>query len=219
MKVVIVDDSSEDRKQACQYIGKYFDDVMTLDPQDITFKFYHDYDLYFLDLEMQPSGQEIARKIKQVHPQAIFIFMTHHQSYIFKTQIFNPFYFIRKTHFEEDLQIAMNMFDIENGHFLTILSHKQKVIINMNDIHYIEVYGGKITIHTQERSISYWGTFKELLPKLPERKFMRIHKSYIINKNHIQGMRRTELIMMGKYLPVSRKYIKEVRDYFNRIVS
>lgn len=219
MKVVIVDDSKKEAKQAAQYINQYFEDVMILKPKEITSKFYQNYDVYFLDLEMKPSGQDIARELKRVHPQAIFMFMTHHQSYIFNTQVYNPFYLIRKSHFEDDLKIAMDMFKAETAHFLTVISQKQKIMVDMNDIHYIEVYGGKITIHMEEKDISYWGTFKELMKELPSEKFMRIHQSYIINKDHIQGMYRTQLIMMGQYIPISRKCIKEVREYFNRIVS
>ena len=215
MEVVIVDDSREEREKISQAIGTYFKNIITLDPQDITSKFYTDYDIYFLDIEMEPCGQDIAKRINELHPQAILIFMTHHPFYIFETQIYNPFYFIRKSHFEEDLQIAMEMLNHDQKRFLTISTHQQKTFIEMKSILYIEIYRGMITIHTQEKEISYWGTFKELMKQLSSQ-FLRIHQSYIINIDHVENLSNHEVIIHQKSLPVSRKYHKEVKDVLGR---
>ena len=40
--------------------------------------------------------------------------------------------------------------------------------------------------------------------KLPEKQFVRIHKSYIVNQNKILSYNSKEVDLMGKKLPLSR---------------
>lgn len=216
MKVVIVDDSLEDRNKAYSYVSQYFDDIMLLEPHELKEKFYTGYDLYFLDIEMTLSGKDIAKKINKVHPQAIFIFMTHHDHYIFDTQILNPFYFIRKSHFEDDLKIAMEMLKETIHDYLSISFKKEEIMIKLSDIQYIEIYRGKITFHTIEKDIYYWGTLHELQKSLPSEFFIRIHHSYIINKNYIKGINKNEIMINQYKLPISRKYQKTVQESLKR---
>lgn len=216
MKVAIVDDSIEDRDKIYHHVSQYFDDIIMLDPLKLKEKFYTDYDLYFLDIEMTPSGKDIAKKINIVHPQAIFIFMTHHNHYIFETQILNPFYFIRKSHFEDDLKIAMEMFKEVIHDYLSISFNREETIIKLSDIQYIDIYHGKITFHTIEKDIHYWGTLNELQKELPSEFFIRIHHSYIINKNYITSIHGHEIVVAKQTLPISRKYKKSVNEALKR---
>lgn len=122
MQSVIVDNHQEDIMTLYQFIKDELQNIDIYQPQDITERFYQDYDIYFLDIEMQPSGIEIVKTLNQVHPQAIIIFITHHDSYIFQTQIYNPFYFIRKTHLQEDLSIALSLLKKQINQYLTFHS-------------------------------------------------------------------------------------------------
>lgn len=216
MKIVIVDDNCNDRKKTYTYLSAYFHDIMMLDPHDIKEKFYTDYDLYFLDIEMTPSGIEIAKKINQVHPQAIFIFMTNHNSYIFDTQILNPFYFVRKSHFENDLKIALDMLQDTISHYLTVTFNREEIYIKVNQIQYIEIYRGKITFHTTEKDIFYWGTLSEIQKDLPTDYFIRTHHSYIINKQYITSIHPNEILIDNQSIPISRKYKKSVHEQLKR---
>lgn len=107
--------------------------------------------------------------MSHLHPQAILIFMTYHESYIFETQILNPFYFIVKVYFEYDLSIAMEMLESTLNDYITIPYNKEDIIIKTNTIKYIDIYRGKITFHTTVKDISYWGTlliYKETYYKI-----------------------------------------------------
>lgn len=212
MEVVIVDDSLEERNNIYQLIFNYFNHIDVLDPNFITDRFYTDYDLYFLDIEMNPSGKEIAKKLNDVHPQAIIIFMTNHDSYIFETQILNPFYFIRKTHLKDDFMIAIEMLKNSTNNYLTITSDREQIIINVNNIKYIDIYRGKLTFHTVEKDIYSWGTLQDLLNKLPSEIFIKIHSSYIVNRNYITGIVKNDILIDDLKLPVSRRYLKNIRE-------
>ena len=216
MKIVIVDDSYEDRINALTYISQYYEDITFLTPEEIKERFYTDYDIYFLDIEMVPDGRELARKVCYLHPHAILIFMTHHDSYIFDTQILNPFYFIRKAYFEHDLSLAMEMLENELDDYITITYNKENIIIRTHTIKYIEIYRGKVTFHTTKKDIYCWGTLSHIQKQLPKNKFIRIHSSYIINKDFIDIINKNDVHIDDITLPISRKYTKEVQNFVKR---
>lgn len=216
MKVVIVDDSPVDREKAYQYVSQYYNDITALDPTEIKERFYIDYDIYFLDIEMFPNGKDIAKKINSIHSQAIFIFMTNHDSYIFETQILNPFYFIRKSHFEDDLKIALEILKNMTDDYLSILFNQEEILIKFNDIKYIEIYRGKMTFHTREKDIYSWGTLNNLQKQLPQERFIRIHNSYIINKDYIESIKKNEVTIDNCPFPISRKYQKKFHNFIKR---
>jgi two-component system, LytTR family, response regulator len=53
-------------------------------------------------------------------------------------------------------------------------------------------------------------TMKRLFTYLPEKQFVRIHHSYVVNKEFITSLKRTELILNEIiHLPVSRRFDKK----------
>lgn len=210
MKIVIVDDTKEMSILLDQYLEDYFEDRIVLDPSEIKERFYYDYDIYFLDIEMNPSGIEIAKKLNDVHPQAICIFMTNHESYIFETQILNPFYFIRKSKWQADLKIALSLLEDKIHHYLNISYNFENIKVDIKNIKYIEIYRGKITIHTIEKDIEYWDTLSRLEKILPPKQFIKIHRSYIINKNYITALSKQQVTIDNIHLPLSRGNSKKV---------
>ena len=211
MQSVIVDNHQEDIMTLYQFIKDELQNIDIYQPQDITERFYQDYDIYFLDIEMQPSGIEIVKTLNQVHPQAIIIFITHHDSYIFQTQIYNPFYFIRKTHLQEDLSIALSLLKKQINQYLNVSFKNENTIIYFKTIKYIEIYRGKITLNTTHKNIQFWQTLSELEKVLPSQ-FIKIHRSYIINKNYIQSINSHYVIIDGEKLPLSRSYKQKVYE-------
>lgn len=100
---------------------------------------------------------------------------------------------------------------IENGKFLYIKSDKRFHRISANDIIYIESLGNYVTYFLKEnKSIIRYSSLKEALNEL-DRRFLRIHKSYIINRDHVKSynMEGVEL-SSGKLLPIGFSFKQEV---------
>ena len=63
-------------------------------------------DIALLDIDMPSmSGFEIAQQLRKINKNAIIIFITSHEDKVFQSWVFQPFWFVRKSHFE-DLDIA-----------------------------------------------------------------------------------------------------------------
>ena len=70
---------------------------------------------------------------------------------------------------------------------LAVRNRQGLFVISLDEIIFIEKNLRKITIHTEEQQIEYYGKFSELIPHLDER-FLWCHRSYIINMDDIVVM-------------------------------
>ena len=76
---------------------------------------------------------------------------------------------------------------------------------------YLEALGDYIAFHTSQGKILSLERMKNMEEQLPQRNFLRIHKSYIINIDHIDYIERGRIIINKEYLPVGETYKEAVR--------
>lgn len=57
-------------------------------------------------------------------------------------------------------------------------------------------------------------TTKGMLEKLPQDKFIRIHRSFIVNKDYVVSVRANDLVVKNKELPIGTSYKKEIEGIF-----
>ena len=80
--------------------------------------------------------------------------------------------------------------------------------INTKNILYIEAVGNYIKIHLEnEKPLLITQTMKYIGSLLPPQHFTRIHKSFIVKRESIAEIRKTEILLVNKMvLPIGRKY-------------
>jgi DNA-binding LytR/AlgR family response regulator len=92
--------------------------------------------------------------------------------------------------------------------------HKiQKVYLN--DILFIEGLKDYISIFTPAERIITLQNMKKMEDALPEKHFIRVHKSYIVSINKIDSIERSRIFIGDKVIPVGDTY----RDDFFKIVD
>ncbi len=81
-------------------------------------------------------------------------------------------------------------------------------VINTRRILFIEAVGNYIKIHLDnEKPLLVTQTMKYIMSILPPRHFTRVHKSYIVKREAIVEIKKTEVLLSNKVeLPVGRKY-------------
>ena len=81
-------------------------------------------------------------------------------------------------------------------------------VINTKTILYIEAVGNYIKIHLEnEKPLLVTQTMKFISSLLPQDYFTRVHKSFIVKREAISEIHKTEIILSNKVvLPVGRKY-------------
>ena len=92
---------------------------------------------------------------------------------------------------------------------LFIKSDKKIIKLNFEEINYIEAYGNYIKIYTDSMILTPQ-TLTEFITKLPDN-FLRIHKSYAINFNHLKLIDGNQVKLNNDtVLPVGKSYRKEL---------
>lgn len=81
-------------------------------------------------------------------------------------------------------------------------------VINTRRILFIEAVGNYIRIHLEdEKPLLVTQTMKYIMSLLPQRHFTRVHKSYIVKREAIREIKKTELTLSNQVvLPIGRKY-------------
>jgi two-component system response regulator LytT len=82
--------------------------------------------------------------------------------------------------------------------------------IAVNDILYIESDRNYITVITKEKKLSYIASLKNWKEKLPEKKFIQVHKSFIINSTFVEKITGNELFIHQNKIPIGRTYKQDL---------
>jgi DNA-binding LytR/AlgR family response regulator len=105
-----------------------------------------------------------------------------------------------------------------NAEFLFLKSDYKIKRINFNDILYIEGLKDYVKVYTANdpKPVLSLTSLKTLETKLPENKFMRVHRSFIVNLDRIATIERSRIIFGKAYIPVSDQYKDKFQEYLNK---
>lgn len=102
-----------------------------------------------------------------------------------------------------------------NDAFIYVKSEKKMVKIFLKDIVYLESLRNNCKIATDDREVMSTASISELEERLPETKFMRIHRSFIIAVDKITAFSATHIEAGETELPIGRNYKDEVTKRLN----
>lgn len=93
--------------------------------------------------------------------------------------------------------------------FITVRADRANQQINIDDIQYLESMGDYVRIQTNSKTITTLERISSFEKSLPET-FIRIHRSFIVNRNAIDNFSRTSITVSDQSLPISRTYKSSV---------
>ncbi|MGY3794573.1 LytR/AlgR family response regulator transcription factor [uncultured Aquimarina sp.] len=218
LKCIIIDDEELARTLLKTYIDRldYVEIVASLEnPLDaIPILKSQTIDILFLDIQMPDlKGTDLAKMISS-NTQIIFTtayseyalegFELNALDYLLKPITFNRFLTaINKVKKESHSQETDATITIKSGYDL----HK----IKYKDILFIESDSEYVIYHIDNKKIMSHQTLKSLEEKLPHF-FMRVHRSFIINKNYVSALKGKDLLIHNTKIPVSSTYYESVKE-------
>lgn len=233
MKILVVDDEPLARNELMYLINK-IDDSHDIEEADsveetLTALLADTYDLLFLDINLiNESGLDLAQKINRMKTPPLIVFATAHDTFAVKAFELNALDYVLKPfemkRIEAALEKAQNR--VQKGHTeetkqstatISIQIDDKIYVINSHDIIALYVEEGRLHIITLTNEYIINEPLSAFEKKMPEDIFMRIHRSSIINKNHIksaeQWFNNTYQVKLTKdvKLQVSRSYIKQFK--------
>jgi two-component system LytT family response regulator len=143
-------------------------------------------DLIFLDIEMPViTGFDFLDGLK-VKPQIIFL--TSKSEYALKAFSYQATDFIQKpisvNRFDASVKRAVDFHKLkheEESEHIFVKSNLKKLKVNVNKIKWIEAFGDYVKVITEKDKNLVLSTLKSFEEELPKEKFLRVHKSFIIN--------------------------------------
>ena len=171
-----------------------------------------DIDLIFLDIEMPIlSGFDLLDDLT-LKPQIIFV--TGKTKYAFKAFDYDAVDYLRKPISKERFLNAVHKaiinykmknedgFDDED--FIFVKSNLKKRKVFLNELRYIEALGDYVKLVTEHDALVVLSTMKAFEALLPKERFLRIHKSYIVNLDKVERYNSKVIELENEQLPLSR---------------
>ena len=180
-------------------------------------------DVIFLDIEMPGiSGIDFLRK--KIHITALPVLVTSHPEFALEGFELEAFDYLLKPVSSErfatcayrlrdfyQMRIKAFAFDTEQeNNFIIIKQGYDKYKIAISDILYLEAMKDYTKIVTTEQKYLVLSTLNGIIEKLPEGKFTRIHRSYVVNKNKIDSVQKNKIKIHSTELPIGKLYRHEL---------
>lgn len=183
----------------------------------------HSVDLMFSDIQM--PGLLGTQMVKNLENPPLVIFTTaYHQFAVEGFELSAVDYLmkpIRKERLKEALkkveyvmQIRGKTAENSNSDFILLNIEYKKVKIFLNEILYVEGLKDYVKIYLENRvhPLLTRSNLRGMESKLPPNSFLRIHNSFVVNKEKISGFNQTKLSIGTKELPVGKTYIDKIKE-------
>jgi DNA-binding LytR/AlgR family response regulator len=173
-------------------------------------------DVLFLDIQMpQLKGTDLAKMVPH-HTRVIFT--TAYSEYALDGFELNAVdYLLKPITFERFLTAAQKVTSpnvrpvITQEATMTITSGYDLHKLLLADIRYIKSDSEYVNFYTTGNKIMSYQSLKSLEDSLPAADFMRVHRSFIVNKSKVTSLKDKDLLINEQRIPVSATYFEKVK--------
>ena len=191
-------------------------------------------DLMFLDIEMpELTGLQFLNILKN---QPLIIFTTAYPDYALEgfnqdavDYLLKPIPFDRflkaVTKAQERLQrnakpseaaaATVQQAPQQEQDFMFVKADYKTIRVDFKDILWIEGLKDYIIIHTKDQKIITLLSMNKMMEKLPESKFLRVHRSFIVSLQKIDSIEKSRIKIGNKEIPIGEVY----KDHFLKWVE
>ncbi len=185
-------------------------------------------DLMFLDIEMpELTGIQFLNILKH---QPLIIFTTAYPDYALEgfnhdavDYLLKPIPFDRfvkaVTKAQERLQHVQKGAEVPAAvatqEFMFVKADYKTIRVDFNDILWIEGLKDYIIIQTREQKIITLLSMNRMMEKLPDLRFLRVHRSFIVSLQKIDSIEKSRIRIGTKEVPIGEVY----KDHFLKWVE
>lgn len=223
MKCIIVDDEPIARKGMKRLIDSHpnlhLEAALDSGEGAVQWLSAHDVDLVFLDIEMPGmSGLELASVLPA---KSMVIFTTAYPDYAIDSYDVDAIGYLVKPISKERFDRAVNRAiahrelidsaaktdEASDGHdFIIVKSGRKYVRIKLHDVLYLEGLKDYVIIRLTERRIVTRMLVKQMEDLLPKNMFLRVSRSYIVNKERIDAFDSNDITVGATEIPIGATY-------------
>jgi DNA-binding LytR/AlgR family response regulator len=225
---IIIEDNDIDREMLCLSLQKYpfihLSGIFTNPIESLEMLKSGKVDLIFSDIDMpEINGIEFFKT--QMNPP-LCIFVTVHPEYAidaFDVQavdyIMKP---IREERLDKAIQRTLELIEIKSKaiqytlqfeqDFMMIREGNESTKVYARDILFLEALTNYTKVVTEKKTYITLQNLKGFLDHLPKEKFIRIHRSYAVSREKIDGFATSEIVIGPHHLPIGKTYRQTVKN-------
>ena len=186
-----------------------------------------DIELIFLDIEMpEMDGFDFLSSLE--NPPHI-IFVSGSEEHAFMAYNYNGIdYLLKPITYSRFCRAVEKIMKYYAGRTIPIAAGEEEIFIKkastlvrlkLKEIMYVEALENYVSVITKEEKYTIHFTMRAIEQQLPSGLFIRIHRSYMVNKSMIRSISENSLtIHIGntpKILPVGKSYRDSIMNYIN----
>jgi DNA-binding LytR/AlgR family response regulator len=214
LKTIIIEDNHVQRNLLCSYAEQLNDIELVGEFSDVNeavvFLQGHHTDLIILDVELpSTTGVEF---LENYQPNAHIILVSSSEKYAINGYQLNVDDYLLKpvsfSRFSQAVKKVMDRMEGSRSKSLPFLFIKDRGVFNkvlIDEILYVQSASEYVTIHTKEKRVIMYSSMDGILSKLNLR-FMRIHRSSIVNLDKIDKIDGNTVEVNGHQLVISKTY-------------
>ena len=190
-------------------------------------------DLILLDIQLKgdKTGIDVAEQIGDKFPY-IFTTAFADDETVKKASEMGPYGYIVKPYGMKDInpaiEVAISNFqknktletdqaDFFNNNHLFIKANSRLIRIEDDEILFIEAKGDYALFKTKEKGYIVHTTLKNVMEKMNPQRFLKVHRSYVINLDKIKDIEDSSIQIEDKIIPVSRQHKPELMSRIDLI--
>ncbi len=229
---VIADDDEIDKLTTISFVKKYpFLNIIASfenSADALLFSQKNKIDVLVLDIDMpNMNGLELRKKLAHID---VVVFVTSHAEYALESFEVSAFDFVVKPIKTE--RFAKTMERVEayltlkhkselldtslHGDTIFIKQGHEQIKLQLHQIIYLEALKDYTRIVTSQKKYCVLNSLGNLLKESIFSTFIRIHRSYAVQKNYVEKANNHEILLQGNLsLPIGRSYKKDVLFLFS----
>lgn len=237
LNCIIVEDEFPAREELKYFISKYrglnlekeFDNPVDA----LKYSQENKVDIIFLDINMpELDGMSLGKILSKLNPELKIIFITAYKDYAVEAFEIKAFDYILKPYSEKRITEVLDNLtaikdsnpikDIEKINKVTVFFKEKMVVLSLDEIYYIEVAEKESLVYTKDEVYTSKFKISKWEEILPENKFYRTHRAYIVNLDKIKeiepwfnGTFVLKIQDLKFKVPVSRNNVKEFKELLN----
>ena len=222
MRTAIIEDIAENTKILLNHLQQYEKEtgisIHTSSFQngmDFISDYHPVWDLILLDIEMPlMNGIETARKIRQLDPDVLIIFVTCMAQYAIEGYSVRALdYILKPVHyysFASKMDQVMEILATRQKKKLIIHARNEHIRLTPEQLLYGEVQNHTLCYHPQQKLL--YATGKQSLTRLAEELadygFARCHQAFLVNLQYVVRYDKNNVWLLNDMIPMSRSYYK-----------
>ncbi len=231
IRAALVDDRKEDLSTLEKLLSEYMrrknlniSFSCFLDGEDLVTGYTADYDVLFLDVEMQfLDGMKTAKKIRELDREIMIVFVTCNPHYALEGYKVNAMDYLVKPISLAALTACMDrvLEKLNKKPGLTIRIGERGGMrrLDASRITYVEVIDHDLYYHTLDGVFNTKGTISEAEEILSSLAFSRCNRSFLVALEHVEWVRGNDLCVGKDVLQISRTRKKAFLDALNQYME